>query len=139
MCLERTLPLAWVEWPLRGSCQGPWSVPTQGNNLARFSRIVAAMSAQLRDRNNGKNLYVYWGQCRSQLTVSFNVSSDSQTLRGKGSLLRMSEWIRAAGRGACRMPSLLKAKASRSWEFAGEFEKLKLVCPAFKTQIQVYG
>lgn len=23
MCLERTLPLAWVQWSLRGSCQGP--------------------------------------------------------------------------------------------------------------------
>lgn len=55
------------------------------------------------------------------------------------SLLCMSEWIRAAGRGACRMPSLLKAKASRSCEFAGELKKLKLVCHAFETQIQVYG
>lgn len=55
------------------------------------------------------------------------------------SLLRMSDWMRAAGRGACRMPSLLKAKASRSCEFAGEFKKLKLVYPAFKTQIPMYG
>lgn len=81
-------------------------------------------------------IHVYWGQCRS---VSFNVSLDSQTLRRKDSLPLAHDWIRAAGRGACRMPSLLKAKASRSCEFAGEFKKLKLVCPAFKTQIPVYG
>lgn len=108
---------------------------TYSGKQPRFSRIMAAMLAQLQDRNNGKNLYVYWGQCRS---VSFNVSSDSQTLRRKGSLPLAHEWIRAAGRGACRMPSLLKAKASRSCEFAREFKKLKLVCPAFKTQIPVY-